>query len=59
MCLMTVMNYLIYIIEIKKVEEVKMLSEVKEPFVDLEKCSLHELISILEKFASDPSVNIN
>ena len=43
----------------KKVEEVKMLSEVKEPFVDLEKCSLHELISILQKFASDPSVNIN
>ena len=28
----------------KKFEEVKMLSEVKEPFVDLEKCSLHELI---------------
>jgi hypothetical protein len=43
----------------RKVEEVKMLSEVKEPFVDLEKCSLHELISILQKFASDPSVNIN
>ena len=43
----------------KQVEEVKMLSEVKEPFVDLEKCSLHELISILQKFASDPSVNIN
>ena len=43
----------------RKFEEVKMLSEVKEPFVDLEKCSLHELISILHKFASDPSVNIN
>jgi hypothetical protein len=27
--------------------------------LDLEKCSLHELISILQKFASDPSVNSN
>jgi hypothetical protein len=43
----------------RKVEEVKMLSEVKEPFVDLEKCRLHELISILQKFASDPSINAN
>ena len=43
----------------RKVEKFKMLSEVKEPFVDLEKCSLHELISILQKFASDPSVNVN
>jgi hypothetical protein len=30
----------------KEVEEVKMLSEVKDPLLDLEKCSLHELISI-------------
>jgi hypothetical protein len=43
----------------RKVEEVKMLSEVKEPLLDLEKCSLHELISILQKFASDPSMNSN
>jgi hypothetical protein len=43
----------------KKVEEVKMLSEVKEPLLDLEKCSLHELMSILQKFASDPSINAN
>jgi hypothetical protein len=31
----------------KKVEEVKMLSEVKDPLLDLEKCSLHELLNIL------------
>src|SRR5664279_537137 len=43
----------------RKVEEVKMLSEVKEPLLDLENCSLHELISILQKFASDPSINVN
>ena len=33
----------------REVEEVKMLSEVKEPLLDLENCSLHELISILQK----------
>ena len=43
----------------RQVEEVKMLSEVKEPLLDLENCSLHELISILQKFASDPSINVN
>jgi hypothetical protein len=43
----------------EKVEEVKMPSEVKDPFLDLEKCSLHELMSILQKFASDPSINAN
>ena len=31
----------------RKVEEVKMLSEVKEPLLDLENCILHESISIL------------
>ena len=36
-----------------------MLSEVKEPLLDLENYSLHELISILQKFASDPSINVN
>jgi hypothetical protein len=39
----------------KVVEEVKMLSEVKY----LEMCSLHELMSILQKFASDPSIKAN
>jgi hypothetical protein len=43
----------------KKLEEVKMLSEVKDPSLDLEKCSLHELMSILQKFASDPYINAN
>ena len=42
-----------------KVEEVKMLSEVNDPLIDLEKSSLHELISILQKFASDPSIDVN
>ena len=42
-----------------EVEEVKMLNEVKDPLLDLENCSLHELISILQKFASDPSINTN
>jgi hypothetical protein len=36
-----------------------MLSEVKDPLLDLEKCSLHELIFVLQKFASDPSINAN
>ena len=43
----------------KKVEEVKMLNEFKEPLLDLDNCSLHELISILQKVASDPSINAN
>ena len=43
----------------RKVEEVNMLSEVKEPLLYLENCSLHELISILQKFVSDPSIDVN
>ena len=43
----------------RKVEEVKMLSEVNDPLLDLENSSLHELISILQKFASDPSIDVN
>ena len=39
----------------EKVEEVKMLSEVNDPLLDLENCSLHELISILQKFGKKPS----
>ena len=58
MFLITVMKYLIYIIG-EKVEEVKMLSEVKEPLLDLDNCTLHELISVLQKVASDPSINAN
>ena len=33
----------IMVMKERKVEEVKMLSEVKEPLLDLENCSLHEL----------------
>ena len=33
----------------RKVEEVKMLSEVKEPLLDLDNCSLHELILSYKK----------
>ena len=36
-----------------------MLSEVKDALLDLENFSLLELISILQKFASDPSINTN
>ena len=36
-----------------------MLSEVREPLLDLDKCSLHELIAILEKFSKDPTINVN
>ena len=43
----------------RKVEEVKMLSEVKEPLLGLANCSLQELISIVQKFASDSSINAN
>ena len=43
----------------EEVEEAKMLSEVKDPLLDLENCSLHELISILQKIVSDPSINTN
>ena len=43
----------------EEVEKVKTLNEVKDPLLDLENCSLHELISILQKFASDPSINTN
>ena len=36
-----------------------MLSEVHDPFINLEKCSLHELIEVLHKFASDPTCIIH
>ena len=41
----------------RKVEEVKMLSEVKEPLLGIDNCSLQELVSILQKFASDYFIN--
>jgi hypothetical protein len=37
-----------------------MLSDnIKEPLLDLDKCSLNELISILQIFANDPSFNVH
>ena len=46
--------------ETTEVEELKMLNDtINEPLLDLDKCSLNELIAILQKFAKDPSVNTN
>jgi hypothetical protein len=46
--------------EEKQVEEVKMLSEkFDEPLLDLDKCSLNELINILQGFANDPYFNVH
>jgi hypothetical protein len=37
-----------------------MLSDnIKEPLLDLDKCSLNELINILQSFANDPSFNVH
>ena len=44
---------------VKKQVWVKKEKKVKDPLLDLENCSLHELISILQKFASDPSIDVN
>jgi hypothetical protein len=47
-------------VEDKEVEEVKMLSDsIKEPLLDLDKCSLKELNNILQIFANDPSFNVH
>jgi hypothetical protein len=44
----------------KQVEEVKMPSDkITESLLDLDKCSLNELIIHLQKFANDPSFNIH
>ena len=43
----------------KKQVWVKKEKKVKDPWLDLENCSLHELISTLQKFASDPSIDFN
>jgi hypothetical protein len=40
-------------------EEVKNLSKIREPSLDIYKCSLHELIAILEKFSKDPTINVH
>jgi hypothetical protein len=47
-------------VEEKEVEEVKMLTDsIKEPLLDLDKCSLNELINILQSFANDPFFNVH
>jgi hypothetical protein len=47
-------------VEEKEVEEVKMLSDhINKPLLDLDKCSLNELINILQSFANDPSFNVH
>src|SRR4051812_10274526 len=42
-----------------QIEEIKMLCEVHDPLIDLEKCSLHELLEVLQKNASDPTCNVH
>ena len=44
---------------VKKQVWVKKEEKVKDPLLDMENCSLHELISILQKFVSDPSIDAN
>jgi hypothetical protein len=41
----------------KKIQEFKILTETKDPLLDLDKSSLHEL-NILRKNSNDPSINI-
>jgi hypothetical protein len=48
------------VVEEKEVEEVKMISNnIKEPLLDLGKCSLNEVINISQIFANDPSFNVH
>jgi hypothetical protein len=48
------------VVEEKEVEEVKMLSDnIKQPLFNLDKCSLNELINILQIFANYPSFNVH
>jgi hypothetical protein len=44
----------------ERAEEVKILSNnIREPLLDIYKCSLNELINILQSFANDPSFNVH
>ena len=46
------------VVEEGQLEKVKMLSDkITEPLLDLDKCSLNELISLLQNFANDPCYN--
>jgi hypothetical protein len=42
-------------VEGKEVEEF-LSDNIKEPLLDLDKCSLNELINIMQRFANDPSL---
>jgi hypothetical protein len=42
-------------VEEKEVEEF-LSDNIKEPLLDLDKCSLNELINIMQRFANDPSL---
>ena len=42
-----------------QVEEIKILSEVHDPLINLDKCSLQELIKFLQKFANDATFNVH
>jgi hypothetical protein len=47
-------------VEEKQVEEMKILSDkITEPLLDLDKCSLNELITLLQNFANDPPFNVH
>jgi hypothetical protein len=47
-------------VEENQLEEVKMLSDkIVEPLLDLDKCSLNELMIISQKFANDPYFNVH
>jgi hypothetical protein len=43
----------------KQFEEMKMLSKVREPLLDLDKYSLHESIAIFEEFSKHPTINVH
>jgi DUF438 domain-containing protein len=46
--------------EPKQVEEIKMLSDIpNDPLLNLEKCSLHELLAMLHKYANDSTINMH
>jgi hypothetical protein len=50
----------IMVVEEKQVEEIKMLSDkITEPLLDLDRCSLNELITLLQNFANNPSFNVH
>jgi hypothetical protein len=50
----------VWVAKKKQVDDVKMLSDkINEPLLDLDKCSLNELINIFQSFANDPSFNIH